>query len=317
MHWSPRRTTPRPRLRSFLRSLWIRPRPSRAEGTGSRELILVPERAGPPAYFVNPADFINPDVTYRLAVAPRFRARMVMSGLRVAFQLAIAALAVAAFYVAMWGRNRQVQTAREIPPAGEQTSSVRPVAQPPDGTAAQIAIGPLAAALPFPRPTAYGVYAIGDNQLIELESIQATPVDIAKPARTVIAAAKLAFVVFRRDLVSGVPEKVPVRIASRIAHSMIFDSTGKPVVTTPATDTWLIREHGYGLRVSPSRESAEMVMLRPEDPDFSFPSGRYELMLGGQAYDFVVAGEVTDPAHCVEGVATVRGPAFYECKPLR
>jgi hypothetical protein len=24
---------------------------------------------------------------------------------------------------------------------------------------------------------------------------------------------------------------------------------------------------------------------------------------------------VTDPAHCVEGVATVRGPAFYECKP--
>jgi hypothetical protein len=296
-----------------------------AEGTGSRELILVPERAGPPAYFVNPADFINPDVTYRLAVAPRFRARMVMSGLRVAFQLAIAALAVAAFYVAMWGRNSQVQTAREIPPAGEQTSSVRPVAQPPDGTAAQIAIAPVAAALPFPRPTAYGVYAIGDNQLIELESIQATPVDprtrsqlqIAKPARTVIAAAKLAFVVFRRDLVSSAPEKVPVRIASRIAHSMIFDSTGKPVVTTPATDTWLIREHGYGLRVSPSRESAEMVMLRPEDPDFSFPSGRYELMLGGQAYDFVVAGEVTDPAHCVEGVATVRGPAFYECKPLR
>jgi hypothetical protein len=39
-------------------------------------------------------------------------------------------------------------------------------------------------------------------------------------------------------------------------------------------------------------------------------------MLAGQAYDFVVAGEVTDPAHCVEGVATIRGPAFYECKPV-
>jgi hypothetical protein len=63
------------------------------------------------------------------------------------------------------------------------------------------------------------------------------------------------------------------------------------------------------------RESPEMVMLQPEDPEFSFPAGRYELMLGGQAYDFVVPGEVTDSAHCVEGVATVRGPVFYECKP--
>ena len=96
---------------------------------------------------------------------------------------------------------------------------------------------------------------------------------------------------------------------------MNFDSAGKAVMTTPATETWIIRDQGYNLLVSPLREY-EMVMLRSEDPEFSFPSGRYELMLGGQAYDFVVAGEVTDPAHCVEGVATVRGPVFYECKPV-
>jgi hypothetical protein len=111
------------------------------------------------------------------------------------------------------------------------------------------------------------------------------------------------------------PEKVPVRIAARIAHSMNFDTTGKAVVTTPANDSWLIREQGYDLRVSPVRESAEMIMVRPEDDSFAFPAGRYELTLGGQPYDFVIAGAVTDPAHCVEGVATVRGPAFYECKP--
>jgi hypothetical protein len=46
------------------------------------------------------------------------------------------------------------------------------------------------------------------------------------------------------------------------------------------------------------------------------PPGRYELMLGGQAYDLTVAGEVTDPAHCVEGVTTVRGQVFNECKPV-
>jgi hypothetical protein len=37
-------------------------------------------------------------------------------------------------------------------------------------------------------------------------------------------------------------------------------------------------------------------------------------MISEQPYDFVIAGTVTDPAHCVEGFATVRGPVFYECK---
>jgi hypothetical protein len=37
-------------------------------------------------------------------------------------------------------------------------------------------------------------------------------------------------------------------------------------------------------------------MLRTENPEFSFPPGRYEVMLDGQAYDFVIAGEVTDSA---------------------
>jgi hypothetical protein len=55
-------------------------------------------------------------------------------------------------------------------------------------------------------------------------------------------------------------------------------------------------------------------LLRPDGEDFSFSSGRYELVLGGQSNDFVVAGPVTDPAQCVEGVATGRGPVFYECR---
>jgi hypothetical protein len=72
---------------------------------------------------------------------------------------------------------------------------------------------------------------------------------------------------------------------------MNFDSTGKVVMTTPATETWIIRDQGHNLRASPLRETAEMVMLRSEDLESSFSSGRYELMLGGQAYDFIVAGE--------------------------
>ena len=62
------------------------------------------------------------------------------------------------------------------------------------------------------------------------------------------------------------------------------------------------------------REAAQGV--HAEDPALSLSPGRYELMLGGQAYDLTVAGEVTDPAHCVEGVTTVRGQVFNECKPV-
>ena len=290
-----------------------------ADTIASRELVLVPDRARRGAYLVNPADYVNPDVSYRLPAAPRSRARMVMSGLMIAFQLVIAALALAAFYIAMWGRSSPVLTAKEI---SRQTAIDGPIAMPERIAEAMTAVAaaplpaaPPEAALPFPRPAAYGVYAIRDNQLIELQQAQATPVDprtpsqlqIVKPGRIVSATAKLAFVVFRPDLVANVPEKVPVRIAARIAHTMSFNSAGMAVVTAPATDTWLIRDQGYDLRAMPMRESPEMVMLRLENPEFYFPPGRYELMLGGQAFDFVIAGEVTDPAHCVEASSRSAG----------
>ena len=176
----------------------------------------------------------------------------------------------------------------------------------------------------FPQPPAYGVYALVDNKLIELQQVRATPVDprnagqlqILEPGRTVVAPGKPAFVIFRRDVGSHAPEKVPLRIAARVAHAMNFDSTGKAIMTTPATDTWIIRELGYDLRASPIEGNSEMIKLRADDPTLSLPPGRYELMLGGQAYDLTVAGEVTDPAHCVEGVTTVRGQVFNECKPV-
>jgi hypothetical protein len=358
--------------------LWGAPKAIPVDQAGSHKLIPVPDQASAqkpipapdqasaqkpipvsdrsrrPTYLVNPADFVNPEVTSRARPAARARGRFVMPGLKVTFQVAVATLAVAAFWVAMWGRNIPVQTGGEIQTAAARTSVPGPASSPEDtdGTSAvalppptptppaaappvtapdtappAVAPPPTAlaeAALPFPRPSAYGVYAIRDNRLIELEQVAATPVDprtpdqlqIVKPGRIVSATAKLAFIVFRPDLAASPPDKVSVRIAARIAHTMNFNSAGMAVVTAPPTDTWLIRNQGYDLRAMPMRESAEMVMLRPENPEFVFPPGRYELMLGGQAYDFVVAGEVSNPAHCVEGVVTVRGPAFYDCKPV-
>jgi hypothetical protein len=302
----------------------------------------VPDRS---AYLVRPNDFPpSTDIIYEAPPDPlRGFVPMLWSGARVLFQVAVATLAATAFYLTMWQRNigQPVQdtattVARDNAPPANANSAAPSTGSGGAGetaslTTAAAAGAVLAAATPspapaaaaFPHPTSYGVYAISNNQLTELEQITTAPVDprtrsvlqITKPSRTIIHDAHVTFIGFRRDFLSSAPEKVAVRIAARIAHSMIFDSSGKPVVTTPEIESWLIRDQGYDLRVSPVRDSPEMVALRPDDPDFAFPAGRYELLLGAQHYDFVIAGAVTDPAHCVEGFATVRGPAFNECKP--
>jgi hypothetical protein len=55
-------------------------------------------------------------------------------------------------------------------------------------------------------------------------------------------------------------------------------------------------------------------VIRPEDANFSFPAGRYALALKGQAYDFTVAGAVTETAQCIERVEAVNGTFYAECR---
>jgi hypothetical protein len=274
----------------------------------AREVVLVPPRVRHPKPLTHRTDLVISDKGYRSPPASPRRTHLVISALAVS-QLAIGAIAIAAFLMSLWAHSDLIQNGARSPVALETSTA----------SLATLVPTPLA----FPRPTAYGVYAIDENQLMALEQIQATPVDprtrsqlkITQPSRTVISGSTPKFVVYRRGLASSAPDSVKVRVAARIAHSMIFDSNGKPAITTPETATWLIRiDHEYELRVSPVPDSAEMIELRPENPDFSYAPGRYELMLGEQAFDFVVAGEVLEPAHCVEGIATGRGPVFYECK---
>jgi hypothetical protein len=289
--------------------------------SASHELVLVPDhspatrRSSP--YPVKASDFTASDVIHRPPPEPRRTwGRILSPGFGFAFQLAVAAIAAVAFFVALGGRSPR--------PALDATGAgAAPVSAPAPVASAEAAPPAAETRPPFPRPISYGVYAISDNQLIGLDTAQTSPFDpraksvlqITKAARTVIAGAHLAFLIYRRDMITSAPDKVPIRIAARIAKIMNFDMTGKAVVAPPPTDSWFIRDHGYELQVSPIPDSQEMVLARPEDPAFSFPPGRYELLLGGQPYDFVIAGAVTDPAHCVESVWTGRGPVFYECRP--
>lgn len=203
---------------------------------------------------------------------------------------------------------------------GHQEVQTRPVAatQSRSATADEAASGEPSG---LPLPTSYGVYAVSNGVLSELETLPIRAPDprimlsaeITKPSTTLLPDGKVAFVVFRRDLVNSAPQKATVRVVARVARAMTFDS-GK-AAGTDVQGAWRIRSNSYEFNVAPVNESREMVAIRPETADFALPAGRYALVLNGVAYDFTVDGPVTDAAQCLESVAAVTGTVYTECGP--
>ena len=173
----------------------------------------------------------------------------------------------------------------------------------------------------WPLPVAYGVYAISEGQLHELESLGFRVPDprvfmsaiINTPSRINLPDGRLVFIVFRRDIATNAPDRVAVRVIARIARAMTFNPAGSASVR-PLDEQWTVRSTSYELRVAPVMEHPEMVLLRPDDPNFVFPSGRYALVLKGQAFDFTVAGPITEAAHCLERTEAANGTFYSECR---
>ncbi len=212
------------------------------------------------------------------------------------------------FYVALSGRvTHQDQVSQQI--ATEQTRAA---------SAAQESAGPSSG---LPLPTTYGVYAISNGQLSELQPLPIKAPDprimlsaeITKPSATTLPDGNVVFVVFRRELVNSAPQKVSVRVVARVSRSMSFEA-GKPT-TADVQDSWRIRSNSFDYTVSPLNESREMIAIRPEMPELVLAAGRYALIFEGLAYDFTVDGPVTDRAQCLESVAAVNGPIYSECRP--
>ena len=182
----------------------------------------------------------------------------------------------------------------------------------------QIAGEQQSAALPL--PTVYGIYAVSNGELHELEALpgrvpdsrvfMSTPVKAA--SRTMLPNGRISFIVFRRDMTASAPDRVAVRVIARIIRGMTFDAGGQASTATLENE-WTIRSTSYDLRVAPLNDNAEMLLLRPEN-DFAFPPGRYGLVLKGQAYDFSAAGPITEPVQCLEHVAAANGNFYSECR---
>ena len=136
---------------------------------------------------------------------------------------------------------------------------------------------------------------------------------VKTPSRTMLPDGRIAFIVFRRDMTVNAPDRVAIRVIAKVVRGMTFNTAGK-ASTAALDDQWAIRSTSYDLRVAPLSDNPEMLVLRPEKSDFVLPAGRYGLVLKGQAFDFNVAGPITEPAQCLERVAAANGDFYSECR---
>jgi hypothetical protein len=170
-----------------------------------------------------------------------------------------------------------------------------------------------------PIPTNYGVYAADAGKLVELTPLPIKVPDrrisistlIATPSPSTVSDGHLQFLVFRRDLANSVPDQVTVRVVAQIVRALTF--IGGKATVTRVSGAWAVRGTAYDMKIAPVEGNSEMVVIRPPSADFSFPAGRYALVLKAVAYDFTVPGPITDVAHCLERTDTVDVPIYSEC----
>jgi hypothetical protein len=214
---------------------------------------------------------------------------------------------------------------------GQPTSSTaaRQAPSPPNPDASQQAAAatevkvaaPSPAPPPFPVPTDYGIYALNDGALSELQPLAervpdkriAMSTPVSEPSRTTVSDGKARFILFRRDLAGNAPERMDVRVVARVVRALTFDAKGKPGYS-PVSDAWNIRNTTYEFRVRPIPGYPEMLLVQSDKPDFTLSPGRYILVLKDQGYDFTVAGKVTDPVQCLERTDAANGAFYSECQ---
>jgi hypothetical protein len=244
----------------------------------------------------------------RPSAAPR---RGAMALLLFAFGGLLAGSVVAGSVYVM--RGNLLQTIRPATPQdrSRQTSVALPQPPPPaqDGSPG------------FPIPSDYGVYALNEGKLSELEILPeqvpdkrvAMSTPVTQPSRTILPSNRVKFIVYRRDLASNAPERVDIRTVAQVKRSLTFDSKGKATFV-PVNDAWNIRNISHEFRVRPVAGHPEMLLIQPENADFELPAGRYVLVLKTQGYDFTIAGPVTDHSQCLERTEAANGTFYSDCQ---
>jgi hypothetical protein len=172
-----------------------------------------------------------------------------------------------------------------------------------------------------PLPTSYGVYAIDQGKLTDLATLPIKVPDprvaisamIPTPSAKPLPDGKVQFVAFRRDFRNNAPDRVTVRVVARVMQTLRFDAKGN-ASAAKVEGEWAVRSNAYQMRVAPMGDNPEMIVIEPENPDFTFPAGRYAMVLQGNAYDFSVAGPISEMAQCLERTDALDVPVYSECR---
>jgi hypothetical protein len=220
--------------------------------------------------------------------------------------------------LAVQQRDRLASFARN-PAVYEKPAAVE-APRPPIKATSTLSPAPPAAKPVLLRPTDYGVYAVNDGSLIELQLLPGRPPDMRVavsaafkiPRQASIPNGHPKFIVFRRDVVSNIPDRAEVRIVAKIAREFTPEASG----TKPAEgdDMWVIRNISLPYRSSPIADNAEMYELRSEDPASELSPGHYALVLKNQSYAFSIEGKIANPKHCIERIVATNGTFYSDCK---
>ncbi|MGC2780554.1 MAG: hypothetical protein WA418_33450 [Bradyrhizobium sp.] len=290
----------------------------RAQGEPRSSVALIegPERGSemPHARLVN-----DDNVTKSITVSGFFR--RVLSSMPARLAVVLLSIVLVVGGIASVRRNDLATLQSSL--LGSRASAPAPVTAPPS----PLPDVPIAAATPAapardPRlPTAYGVYAAGADRLFDLQQLPGRVPDprvaisaaITKPSETTLPDGQARFIVFQRDSAADVFEKVEVRVIARVRQATSFDASGKPIVSNE-DETWVIRNVSIPCRAAPMKDDPQMYEVTPRDPDLQFPAGRYALIVKGRAFDFSIAGPVTDKRQCLERLVAANGTFYSECQ---
>jgi hypothetical protein len=170
-------------------------------------------------------------------------------------------------------------------------------------------------------PSSFGIYAVSEGKPYQLDLLPGRAPDIrvaispliTTDSRTMLPDGHLTFIVYRRDSVTSAADRAEVRVVARIARELSFDKDGKQVASK-VDDNWVVRNISSPYRTAPKKDVPDMYEVQSENPGTPLAPGRYALVLKGYAYDFSVAGPVTDPRQCLERLVATNGQFYSECK---
>ena len=263
----------------------------------SRDIVFVPQPgtgARPPTSLIQPSASIPTkfDTGYEwVPVKPRPRwGRLLLSGAARIVQLMAASFAGVVMYVAFLGPDDKIPWRSTAFPRTGAVAQIPPATAIPSTPGIDVmkaARAELAKAMSesaklpslpyFPLPSSYGIYAISDDQLIDIDQVQTSPVrparqehapdHDARPDRHRGCQTFIHYLSARHDFQRSRQDPGSDRGADCENHDFRhqWKSCRRAAANARAGSFAIV---GYDLRVAPLPQSQEMVLARPQDQDF-------------------------------------------------